>query len=54
VARRRTAGAKAFFSEFDSMNAVFQHASRHVLISTNPASRIERPTPRPLRIQMPG
>jgi len=37
--RRKTVGAKAFVSELDTMNAVFQYAVRHGLILVNPAGQ---------------
>ena len=52
--RRKTAGTKAFVSELDTMNAVFQYAVRHGLILTNPAAHIERPTVRQPKIQVPS
>ncbi len=52
--RRKTVGAKAFVSELDTMNAVFQYAIRHGLILTNPAGPIERPTVRQPKIQVPS
>ena len=53
-ARRGTAGTKAFVSELDTMNAVFQYAIRHGIILTNPAAHIERPTVRQPKIQVPS
>ncbi|MBU6400332.1 MAG: hypothetical protein KGS61_08440, partial [Verrucomicrobia bacterium] len=52
--RRKAVGTKAFVSELDTMNAVFQYAIRHGLILTNPAGPIERPTVRQPRIQVPS
>jgi integrase len=52
--RRKTGGTKAFVSELDTMNAVFQYAIRHGLILTNPAAHIERPTVRQPKIQIPS
>ena len=52
--RRKTAGTKAFVSELDTMNAVFQYAVRHGLILTSPAAHVERPTVRQPKIQVPS
>ena len=52
--RRKSAGTKAFVSELDTMNGVFQYAIRHGLILTNPATHIERPTVRQPKIQVPS
>jgi integrase len=54
VTRRKTAGTKAFVSELDTMNAVFQYAVRHGLILTSPAAHVERPTVRQPKIQVPS
>jgi len=51
---RKTAGTRAFVSEFDTMNAVFQYPIRHGLILTNPAAHVERPTVRQPKIQVPS
>jgi integrase len=52
--RRKTAGTKAFVSELDTMNAVFQYTVRHGLILTSPAANVERPTVRQPKIQVPS
>jgi integrase len=52
--RRKTAGTKAFVSELDTMNAVFQYAIRHGLILMSPAAHVERPTVRQPKIQVPS
>jgi integrase len=52
--RRKTAGTKAFVSELDTMNAVFQHAVRHGLILTTPTAHVERPTVRQPKILVPS
>ncbi len=51
--RRGTAGTKAFVSELDTMNAVFQYTIRHGLILANPAAHIERPHGSPAKNSSP-